>query len=84
MLPFCSHFYRVSHQQSNSNKFKDSKTFEYYGIGIEIFKVTTVEYRTIKKTWPRNQNLNYMMKNTSREPKNLSDLDDFSNYVSLN
>ena len=32
----------------------------------------------------RNQNSNYMMKKTSREPKNLFDLDDFSNYVSSN
>ena len=38
MLPFCDHFYRVSHQQSNSNKFKNFKTFEYYGIRIETFE----------------------------------------------
>ena len=49
MLPFCGHFYRVSHQQQNSNKFKDFKTFEYYGIRIETFELTTVEYRRMKK-----------------------------------
>ena len=49
MLPFCGHFYRVSHHQSNSNKFKDFKTFEYYGIRIETFEITTVEYRKMKK-----------------------------------
>ena len=32
----------------------------------------------------RNQNSNYMMKNTSRGPKNLFDLDHLSNYRSLN
>ena len=35
MLRFCGHFYRVSNQQSNSKKFKDFETFEYYGIRIE-------------------------------------------------
>ena len=49
MLPFCSHFYRVSHQQSNSNKFKDFKTFEYYGTRIKKFELTTVEHRMMKK-----------------------------------
>ena len=49
MLPFCCHFYRVSHQQSNPNKFKDFKTFEYYGIRIETFEFTTAEYRKMKK-----------------------------------
>ena len=49
MFPFRGHFYRVSHQQSNSNKFKDFKTFEYYGIRIETFELTTVEYRRMKK-----------------------------------
>ena len=49
MLPFCSHFYRASHQQSNSNKFKDFKTFEYYGIRIETFELTMAEYRRMKK-----------------------------------
>ena len=49
MLPFCGHFYCVSHQQPNSNKFKDLKTFEYYDIRIETFKLTTVEYRRMKK-----------------------------------
>ena len=49
MLPFCGYFYRVSHQQLNSNKFKDFKTFEYYGIRIETFELTTVEYRRMKK-----------------------------------
>ena len=43
MLPFCGHFHRVSHQQSNSNKFKYFETFEYYGIRIETFEFTTVE-----------------------------------------
>ena len=84
MLPFCGHFYRVSHQQSNSNKYNDFKTIEYYGIPIETFELTTAEYRRIKKTRLRNQNSNYMMKNTSRGRKTLLDLDDFSNYVSLN
>ena len=51
MLPFCGHFCRVSHQQSNSNKFKDFKTFEYYGIRIETFELTTVEYRRMKKLY---------------------------------
>ena len=59
----CGHFYRVSHQQSNWHKFKDFKTFKYYGIRIETFRLTAVEYRL----W--NQNSNYMMKNTSRGPK---------------
>ena len=49
MLPFCGHFYCVSHQQLNSNKFKDFKIFEYYGIRIETFELTTVEYRRMKK-----------------------------------
>ena len=57
MLPFCGHFYRISHQQSNSNKFKDFETFYYYVIRIETFELTTVE-----KTRLQNQNLNYMMK----------------------
>ena len=43
MLPFCGHFYCVSHQRPNSNKFKDFKTFEYYGIRIETFELTTLE-----------------------------------------
>ena len=30
-------------------KFKDFKTFEYYGIRIETFELTTVEYRRMKK-----------------------------------
>ena len=33
----------------NSNKLKDFKTFEYYGIQIETFELTTVEYRRMKK-----------------------------------
>ena len=49
MLPFCGHFYRVSHQQSNSNKFKDFQTFEFYGIRIETFELTMAEYRRMKK-----------------------------------
>ena len=49
MLPFCGHFYCVSHQQSNPNKFKDFKTVEYYGIRIETSGPTTVEYRRMKK-----------------------------------
>ena len=49
MLPFCGHFYSVSHQQSNSNKFKDFQTFEYYGIRIETFELTMAEYRRMKK-----------------------------------
>ena len=49
ILPFCGHFCCVSHQQSNSNKFKDLKTFEYYGIWIETFELTTEEYRRLKK-----------------------------------
>ena len=49
MLPFCDYFYCVSHQQSNSNKFKDFKIFEYYGIRIETFELTTVEYRRMKE-----------------------------------
>ena len=79
MLPFSGYFYRISQQQSNSNKFKDFETFEYYGTRIETFELTTVE-----KTRLQNQNSNYMMKNTSRGPKNLFDLDDFSNYGSSN
>ena len=90
---FCGHFYCVSHEQSNSNKFKDFKIFEYYGIRIfgKTFllwhsNIWTFYSRITKdeKTRPRNQNSNYMMKNTSRQPKNLFDLDDFSNYVSSN
>ena len=49
MLLFCGYFYRVSHQQSNPNKFKDFKTFEYYGIRIETFELTTVEYWSMEK-----------------------------------
>ena len=49
MLPFWGHFYYVSHQQSNSNKFKYFKTFEYYGIRIETFEPTMVEYQRMKK-----------------------------------
>ena len=49
MLPFCGHFYRASHQQSHSNKFKDFKTFKYYGIRIETFELTMAEYRRMKK-----------------------------------
>ena len=71
----------LSHQPlTNEFKhFKDFETFEYYGIRIETFELTAVE-----KTRLRNQNSNYMMKNTSRRPKNLFDLDDFLNYVSSN
>ena len=43
MLPFCVHFCHVSHQQSNWNKFKGFKTFEYYS------ELTTVEYRRMEK-----------------------------------
>ena len=53
MLPFYGHIYRVSHQQSNSNKFKDFKTFQYYGIRIETFELTTVVYRRMKKVTPK-------------------------------
>ena len=49
MLPFCGHFYRVSQQQSNLNKFKDFQTFEYYGIRLETFELTTVEHRRMKE-----------------------------------
>ena len=49
MLPFCDYFYRASHQQPSSNKFKDFKTFEYYGLRFETFELTTVEYRRMKK-----------------------------------
>ena len=49
MLPFWGNFYRVSHQQLNSNKLKDFKTLEYYGIRIETFELTTAEYERIKK-----------------------------------
>ena len=79
MLPFCGHFYQVSHQQLNSNRFKDFKSFEYYGTRIETFELTTVENDRI-----RNKNSYCIMKNTSRGPKNLFDLDGFSNYVSSN
>ena len=51
MLPFCGHFYCVRQQQSNSNKFKDFETFEYYGIRIETFELTAVEYRRMKKLY---------------------------------
>ena len=37
-----------------------------------------------EKTRLRNQNSNYMMKNRFRWPKNLFDVDDFSNYVNSN
>ena len=84
ILSFRGHFHRFSHQQSNSlHKFKDFKTFEFYGIQIETFEFTSAEYQTMKKTRLRNQNSNYMMKNTSRGPKNLFDLDHLSNYRSL-
>ena len=49
MLPFCCHFYRVSHQQLDSNKFKDFKTFEYYDIQNETLKLNTLEHRRMKK-----------------------------------
>ena len=49
MLPFCGHFYRVSHQQENSNKFKDFKIFECYDIQMETFELTTVEYWRMMK-----------------------------------
>ena len=49
MLPSCGQFYRVSQEQSNSNKSKDFKTFEYCDIRIEKFELTTVEYRRMKK-----------------------------------
>ena len=80
MLPFCGHFYCVSHQQSNSNKFKDFKTFEYYGIRIETSEPTTVvEYRRMNKLDSETK-----IRIIWWGPKNLFDLDDFSNYVSLN
>ena len=44
-VPFCGYFYRVSNQQSNLNKFKDLKTFEYYGIRTEAFELTTVSIK---------------------------------------
>ena len=50
MIPFCGHFYRISHQQWNSNKFKDFETFEYYGIQIETFELTAVEKTKIRIT----------------------------------
>ena len=50
---FSGHFYLVSHRQSNSNKFKDFKTFEYYGIPVETFELITVVYRGIKKLTPK-------------------------------
>ena len=53
MFPFCGHFYRVSHQESNANKFKDFKTLEYYGIRLETFELTTVVYRRMKKLTPK-------------------------------
>ena len=81
MLPFRGDFHRVSDQHLNSNKFQDFKTFQYYGIRIETFELTTAEYRRMKKTRLRNQNSNYMM---SRRPKSLFNLDDFSNNVSSN
>ena len=49
MLPFHGHFYHVSHQHWNSNKFKDFKIFEYYSIRNETFELTTVEYRRMNK-----------------------------------
>ena len=49
MLQFYGHFYRLSHQQSNSNKLKNFKTFEYCGIRIETFELTTVQYQRMKK-----------------------------------
>ena len=49
ILPFCGHFYRVTHQQSNSNKFRDFETFEYYGIRIETFELTTADCPRIEK-----------------------------------
>ena len=49
LLPFCDYFYRDNHLQSNSNKFKGFKSFEYYGIRIETFELTTVEHRRMKK-----------------------------------
>ena len=78
MHPFCGHFYGINHQQLNSNKFKDFKAFEYYGIQIETFKLTAVEWIS-KDEKTRLWNQNCMMKNTSRGPKNLFDLNDFSN-----
>ena len=42
ILPFRGQFHRFSHQQSNSlHKFKDFKTFEFYGIQIETFEFTS-------------------------------------------
>ena len=49
IFPFCGHFYRVSHQRLNSNKFKDFKTFEHHRIRAETFELTTVVYRRMKK-----------------------------------
>ena len=45
LLPFLTH----QSPTINSSKLKDFKTFEYYGIQIETFELTTVEYRRMKK-----------------------------------
>ena len=84
MLPFCGHFYRVTYQQSNLNKSKDFKTFKYYGIRIETIELTIVEYRRIKKLDSETKIQITWSKTRPGDPKNLFDLDDFSNYVSSN
>ena len=48
-LPFCGIFFHVTHQQLNSNKFKDFKTFKYCTSSIKTFKLNTVEHRRMKK-----------------------------------
>ena len=84
MLPFCGNFCCVNYQQSNSNKFKDFKIFEYYGIWIETFELTTVEYQRLKKLESETKIRITRWKIRPGDPKICSILDDFSSYVSSN
>ena len=63
------------------------KISKHSNIAFELKHYIRTYYSRIlkdEKTRLQNQNSNYMMKNMSRRPKNLFDLDDFVNYVSSN
>ena len=68
---FCGHFCRVSQRFQNIRILWHSN-----------WKIRTYESRISKDE--KTKNSNYMMKKTSRGPKQLFDLDDFSIYVSSN
>ena len=86
MLPFLAIFVVSATNNRIQANLKISKHSNIMAFELKHSKFLFYYSRISKaeKTRLRNQNSNYMMKNTSRGPKNLFDLDDFSNYVSSN